>query len=75
MVSLPKNRFDDDIDFKPVKVGKYKNKKTPEEISLIDPGYVVRLYERYHRNFCSTALYRDCKQDIEKNINKSDFIE
>lgn len=52
-----------DLDFTPLKFGKYKG-VTPESISEEDPEYIVWMWEEGLRH-CSEALYRDCKQEVE----------
>ncbi len=50
------------IDEKPLKFGKYRG-KTPDEISDLDQGYIIWMYENIVPKPCSKALYEACQQD------------
>ena len=47
--------------------GKYKG-LTPEEVSKINPGYIVWMYKTIDPKKCSEKLYRECSV-IEENNN------
>lgn len=54
--------FADKIDHTPLTKGKYKG-KTPDEISEIDPSYVVWAYENWLPRPCSRLLADACRED------------
>lgn len=53
---------DEELDHSPIDFGKH-NGKTPSEISEIDPGYVIWMYQNFNNKPCSKALYEACVQD------------
>lgn len=65
MAKLPTKTIDPEIDFKPITFGANKG-KTPEEVSMVNPNYIIWGYDKYGVDFCSAALYNDCKADREK---------
>lgn len=52
-----------DLDTSPLTIGKYKG-MTPEEISEVDPSYIVWLYENVEPKKCSKDLYILCEDLI-----------
>lgn len=59
------------LDRSPLVFGKY-NGKTPNEVAEIDPSYVVWMYENVSPAPCSTALYEDCRIDVDENDDRLD---
>lgn len=65
MAIIPTQKQNDNIDFEPVKFGKYKDRRlTPEQISIENPKYIVWAYQEYGNNFCSKALYMDSLDEV-----------
>lgn len=60
----------DDMDHTPLDRGKYRG-RTPDQISQIDPGYIVWLYETVKPLKCSEVLYRDCRDETRNSDCKS----
>lgn len=55
------------LDKTPLNFGKHRG-KTPDEISEIDPSYIVWMYERIkNRPTCSHFLYECCRYDSGKD--------
>lgn len=54
----------DVLDHTPLKFGKYRN-KTPDEVSDLDPGYVVWMYDTIDPKVCSKLLADSCREDTE----------
>ena len=55
------------LDKTPLNFGKHMG-KTPDEISEIDPSYIVWMYERIqNRPTCSHFLYECCRYDSGKD--------
>lgn len=53
-----------EIDHTPLCFGRY-NGKTPDEVSNIDPGYLIWMSEQDNlKHYVSAALVRACKQDM-----------
>lgn len=61
----PITSLDDEFDDTPLTFGKYRG-KTPEEISDIDPGYIVWMAENIEEQHCSNALYQFCLKEIKR---------
>lgn len=62
MVALKLKEFD--IDTLPLAFGKYKG-NTPNEVSVIDPHYLVWMYENIP-NICSRDCYMNAEQDAQE---------
>ena len=54
---------DELLDHTPLLFGKHKG-KTPDQISDIDPGWLMWAYENIHdKRICSKVLYEACRLD------------
>jgi hypothetical protein len=54
--------------------GKYKDKKTPEQVAEENPSYLVWAYETVkNRPVCSEVLYRECKKTASKSIADREY--
>jgi len=51
-----------DIDKRPIQFGKYRG-KTPEEISDLDPDYLLWMYQNVKPTPCTKSLADACQQD------------
>lgn len=58
----------EDQDDSPLTFGKYQG-KTPDEISEIDPGYLVYLWEHTECHPFSRGMYNYCKSKVSKADN------
>lgn len=66
--------IDTSIDHTPLLFGKYKG-MTPEEISEVDPSYIIWLYLLFsHRVVCSKELYKFCVRVMDKE-DEEDYDE
>lgn len=54
-----------ELDDTPITFGKYKG-KTPDEISDVDPKYIIWLWEDTNLGVCSEAMYDYCLS-LERN--------
>lgn len=63
----------EDLDNKPLTFGKYKG-KTPDEISDIDPDYIVWMWKNIEIKHCTRAMYNYCLQswddEEERDMDK-----
>lgn len=53
------------LDETPLTFGKYKG-KTPDEISDLDPSYIVWMYDTIKPHLCSEAMYKYCKRELKE---------
>ena len=57
---------EESLDHTPLKFGKHRG-ETPEQVADKDPDWLVWAYETVkNRPVCSSALYRDCKEETSK---------
>lgn len=59
------DKDDADFDDTPITFGKYKG-KTPDEISDIDPKYLLWLVHETGFSLCSLALIEYCEQEVRE---------
>lgn len=52
------------LDKTPLNFGKYRG-LTPDEVSEVDPSYIVWMYEKYSPKRCSNFLYTACQQSSD----------
>lgn len=57
---------EDEMDHTPLGFGKYAG-KTPDQVSQLDPGYVIWLYEQCKPQTVSRLLYEACREDENDN--------
>ena len=50
------------LDKTPLTFGKHKG-RTPEEITDLDPGYIVWMYENISPKKCTRGLYLACEEE------------
>lgn len=55
----------EDVDNTPLGFGKYRG-KTPEEVSDINPNYILWMWDKFDDPPCSEALYNFCVRDAAK---------
>lgn len=61
-----KKEYAIEIDNTPITFGKYKG-HTPEEISVIDPSYIVWMFDNIKPAKCSKELRDGCEWDIRES--------
>lgn len=54
---------DERLDHTPLTFGKYKG-KTPSEIAVDDPSYIVWMHNNIKRPLCSYVLAKDCAETL-----------
>lgn len=62
---------DEELDHSPLDFGKYSG-KTPNEISEIDPKYVIWMYQNFEHPPCSKMLYQACIEGDEDDPSYDD---
>lgn len=59
-----------EIDHTPLCFGRY-NGKTPDEVSILDPGYIIWMSEKDNlKHYVSAALVKACKEDKVEGDNE-----
>lgn len=67
-----KQDYADELDNTKLTFGKYKG-HTPEEISVVDPSYIVWMFDNIKPAKCSKELRDGCEWDIRENEAESEF--
>lgn len=66
MSGKTKQEYTNELDNTPVMFGKYKG-HSPEEIAVIDPGYILWMYANVKPTRCSKELRDGCEYEINTN--------
>lgn len=66
-----KDEYISELDNTPLAFGKYKG-STPEEVAVIDPGYIVWMFNHVSPAKCSKELKDGCEYDLTNN-QRSEF--
>jgi hypothetical protein len=72
MTGKTKHEYANDLDNTPVTFGKYKG-HTPEEISVVDPGYIVWMFDNIKPAKCSKELRDGCEWELRESQAESEF--
>ena len=69
-----KSRFEyaNEIDNTPLSFGKYKG-HTPEEVAVVDPSYVVWMFDNIKPAKCSKELRDGCEWERQQEAEQSEF--
>ncbi len=65
----------DDIDHAPMQKGRYSARTlkvplTPDDVSALDPSYLVWAYETWEPKPCSKLLYDECVAEVAADRNQ-----
>ena len=61
------------LDETPLHFGKHEG-LTPDEISELDPSYIVYLYEGSNIKPCSKAMYEYCRREVQSRSRDDELL-